>query len=102
MDAFERMSRALGLRPVVFGLFLLIDWLFFSGEALTLGGLEAFFWLPTGVMFVAALVLQKDGGDGLPTAFAKALVLAFLTAVPTGVFSAVVAIGAFLTKSRNT
>ncbi len=104
MDTFERMSRALGLRPVVFGFFLLLDWLYFGGEAVTAFAVDITIIplaVASAVMFVFAFAMQKADGDGLSTAFAKALVLAFLTAIPTGVFSVVVAIGAYLAKSNK-
>ncbi len=77
-------SQIFGIHPAIAFLTLVVDMMLFGGEIATMGAI-----LPVSIGagcvlgFIAYLAQRKWYGDDKQSAFIKALILAFLTAIPT-------------------
>jgi hypothetical protein len=75
------------LHPGTGALILVVDWLFFGAEALTLGGavilssIAAFTITAVGVFWIQ----RKKSGDSFPVAATKALLSGVVAGVPTSI-----------------
>lgn len=91
------LLRRLGVHPVVALVFVLVDFILFSGEIVT-GGVSLFLSISIGVFLgLWAIRQQKVAyGDTLWRAVLKGIALGVLTAIPTPIASFLTVIGGLL------
>ncbi len=93
-SARERLSRSLGLHPLVaFGMFA-CDWMLFGGEAGSAGiGLAITIPIALALMVPCILIQRYSFKDGWGTAIGKGLLVGVLTAIPMPIGSPVTLAG---------
>lgn len=79
-------AQIFGIHPAIAFLTLIVDSMLFGGEAVTLGTSLPLSIMAGVVLGIIAYKAQKKWyGDDSESAFIKALILAFLTAIPTNI-----------------
>jgi hypothetical protein len=82
--AARGFGQVFGIHPAIAFLTLIVDTMLFGGEVGTLGASLPISFAAAGVLaFITFLAQRKWYGDDDESAFIKALILGFLTAIPT-------------------
>ncbi len=86
MERLKKISKYLGLHPLVGGGMIAVDWMLFGGEASSFGVSWPVSLVVGFLLIVPCLLVQRYSyGDDWPGAVGKSLIVGVITAIPTAI-----------------